>query len=203
MTSEIKTKLILFDIGGVLIEYKDVFKTASSEQGFSIDLINKTFDKYDSEITTGKITPQQLYEICLDENNIQADRSYDFLNSWLKDYVCIKPAFDFVQLLKNQYMVGIFSNIYKGMVPKMIQGGLLPKIGYDYIFESCEMGLQKPDKDAYDFIMNATQLEPDEIFFIDNKVENLLPAIRLGWKTFEFLRENPNASVSKLKEILL
>lgn len=43
-------KLILFDIGNVLIDYGNVFTTASKELQIPQKLIDVTFDKYDQEI---------------------------------------------------------------------------------------------------------------------------------------------------------
>ena len=197
-----ESKLVLFDIGGVLIDYGNVFKTVSTEQKFPLELIDKTFDKYDAEVTTGKITPQELYLKCLTENAITADTNYNFLNSWLRDYKSITPTFELLPLLKQKYQIGLFSNIYKGMIPEMVKMGLLPNIEYDYLFLSCDIGIQKPYKEAYEFIANSTRLVSEQILFVDDKEENLEPARALGWNTFRFATNEPDSSVNKLKELL-
>lgn len=198
-------KLILFDIGGVLIEYGDVFKTVSLEQKFPHEFIDKTFDKYDNEITIGKITPQELYLKCLDENKLTADRDYDFVDSWLRDYKIIKPTFDLVQQLyiTKKYKIGLFSNIYKGMVPEMIKRKIIPQIRYNYIFLSCDIGMQKPEKQIYDYVLSTTGLRAEQILFIDDKEDNLEPALRLGWNTFKFSRQEPKGSIIKLQDLIL
>ncbi len=196
--------LILFDIGGVLIEYGDVFKTASQELDIPHNLLDSTFDKYDAEITTGLITPQKLYLNCLRNNEITADKNYNFMLSWIKDYSSIRPAHDLLTKLTEKYKVGLFSNIYKGMVPELIKQDLLPNINYSYQFISCDMGLQKPDEKAYQYIVNQIKIKGhlNEIMFVDDKQENLDVANRFGWQTFLFLRNNPFESVNKLRNIL-
>lgn len=197
-----KPKIILFDIGGVLIEYGNVFKNVATEQNFDHKLIDATFDKYDDEITLGKITPQELYLKCLDENSIKADRDYNFIDGWVRDYEIIKPTHELVHQLSHKYKIGLFSNIYKAMVPEMIKRDVLPKIDYYKTFLSCEMGLQKPDLKAYRFITDSLGFEPQQILFVDDKAENLVPASQLGWKTFEFNRHDPEVSVVELNKIL-
>jgi len=199
----INIKLVLFDIGGVLIDYGDVFKAAALEQNIPHELIDKTFDKYETEITTGKITPQQLYLNCLDNNTLKANKNYNFMDAWLRDYGRIQPTFDLIPLLKKHYKVGLFSNIYKEMVPEMIKRSLIPNINYDYIFLSCEIGLQKPNTEIYKHILTTTKLQPHELFFIDDRDDYLIPAKKLGWYTYKFVREKPVESVEKLKELLL
>jgi HAD superfamily hydrolase (TIGR01509 family) len=198
-----KPKLILFDIGGVLIEYGNVFKTASTELGIPHALIDSTFDKYDAEITTGIITPQELYLNCLSNNKIDADHNYIFMLSWIKDYTSIKSTHDLLIELVAKYKVGLFSNIYKGMIPELIKQDLLPNINYTYQFISCDTGLQKPDINAYKAIMDTVNYPANELLFIDDKQENIDVANNLGWKTYLFTRENTTESVIELRKLLL
>lgn len=177
-------KLILFDIGGVQIEYSNVFKTVSKEQNFPQKLIDATFDKYDREITIGKITPQELYLTCINENNLMADTNYDFTDSWLRDFNIIKPTYELIPQLKQHYKIGLFSNFYKNMVPELIKRKLIQNINYDYI-------------------LFTTGLKPSQIFFIDDRDDYLNTANKLDWNTFKFNTANPEESVNDLRKILL
>ncbi len=192
-------KLILFDIGGVLIEYGNVFKTAATELNIPHNLIDSTFDLYDKEITTGKITPQDLYRNCLRNNKIKADANYDFMLSWIKDYSSIRPTHDLLIELSTQYQVGLFSNIYKGMVPELIKQDLVPDVDYKYQFISCDMGLQKPDEETYKYVNHVVDVSPHKILFIDDVDENLQVARKFDWQTYLFSRKNPRESVYNLR----
>jgi len=206
VTKNNQIKLILFDIGGVLIDYSNVFRTVSIEQKFPHEFIDKTFDKYDKEITIGKITPQELYVKRLNENVLVANRNYDFMDSWLRDYVVIKPTFDLIKLLqqeRKEYKIGLFSNIHKGMVPEMMKRQLIPNINYNYTFLSCDIGMQKPDKQIYDYVLSITGFEPNQILFIDDKDDNLETAINTCFNTFKFSRQDPKESIIRLKELIL
>lgn len=45
---------------------------------------------------------------------------------------------------------------------------------------SCEIGLEKPHPEAYSALLEAIQLAPDEIVFIDDKTENVEAAKKMG-----------------------
>lgn len=194
-----KPKLILFDIGGVFKKYPDVFIKAYEDSNIEPPLLDKTFDKYYYEITYGQITPQELYVLCLKENNLKADENYNFLESWVSDYTPIKETYDFVLSLKGKYKLGLFSNIYKGTVPELIKRGFIPDIGYDYTFLSCDLGMQKPDLKIYDYIEQNTGLVNGDILFIDDKEEYLKPAIDKSWQVVLFETNNPKNSIKKLE----
>lgn len=198
-----KFEVILFDIGGVLIEYGDVFKTVAKEQNFAHELIDNTFDKYDTEITTGKITPQELYLKCIAENNLDANKDYNFTKSWINDYEIIKPTFELLIELKNKYKVGYLSNIYKGMVEEMINQNVIPHVEEKLRFLSCNIGFQKPDIELYKYVQENLAIAPSDILFIDDKSENFPPADKIGWYTFEFERQSPKGSVARLRKLLL
>ncbi|MBI5356175.1 HAD-IA family hydrolase [Candidatus Collierbacteria bacterium] len=196
-------KLILFDIGGGLIDYERAFRNASIEQNIPYELIGNTFDKYDKEITSGKIAPQELYLKCLKDNNINADPNYDFTDSWIRDYSSFKPTFDLINKLKSGYQIGLLSNIYKNMIPVLKKRKLIPDIAYDFLFISCDTGLQKPDLEAYEQVLETTKLQPQQILFVDDRDDNLAIAAYLKWNIFKFSKTNPASSVKTLIKMLL
>lgn len=203
MANKKAIKLVLFDIGGVLINYERAFRNASIEQNIPYELIGNAFDKYDKEITSGQITPQELYLKCLEENNLKANKNYDFTDSWIRDYSSIKPTYDLIHKLKPVYQVGLFSNIYKNMIPVLKKKKLIPDIAYDFLFISCDTGLQKPDMESYEHVLETTKLEPSQILFVDDRDDNLAVAEYLRWKTFKFSKTDPASSAKKLTEIFL
>jgi putative hydrolase of the HAD superfamily len=197
-----KPKLILFDFGGVLINYSKSFQTASLEQGIPIEYLDKAFDEKEEDITLGNVFPQDIYITALKENSIEADENYDFLESWIKDYEIIRPAFNLLLELSKKYSVGILSNTYKGVINKTIEMGKLPDIKYRYIFESCEIGHKKPDIEIYEYVEEETGLKGKEILFIDDRKDFTDIANHIAWGTFHFDNSNPISSLSKFLEYL-
>ena len=136
-------------------------------------------------------------------SNLIADTSYNFMLSWISDYIVNKSTHDLAKELAKEYQVGLFSNIYKGMVSELIKQGFLPNVTYSYQFLSCDMGLQKPDEDAYRAVMNKVSVPANQILFVDDKQENLDVACSLGWQAYWFLSTDPDNSTSGLRKMLL
>ncbi len=195
-------KLILFDLGGVLVDCDNSFATAAKELELSIDMIDSVFDKYEAEITLGKITPQQLYDRVLTEQKISANRDYDFLESWVNDYKTIKATFDLLPCIAAQYQVALLSNTYRGVVELVKARRLIPQIKFEFSFLSCELGMQKPDLSIYEFVEKSTGLNGAELLFIDDRVDFLIVPQKMGWGTIQFKRSDINNSIEKLTSFL-
>lgn len=57
---------------------------------------------------------------------------------------------------------------------------------FDDIVVSAHVGLCKPEREIYDLAMARFALAPQDILFIDDKAENLVPAADLGWATHHY-----------------
>lgn len=88
------------------------------------------------------------------------------------------------QLKEGGIRVGILSNI-DDRYTKLIRD-----FGFYEPFEpcllSCEMGLEKPDPQAYELLIKTMNLPASEIVFIDDKVENVETAQKMGIDAFVF-----------------
>jgi FMN phosphatase YigB (HAD superfamily) len=195
-----KPKLILFDFGGVLVDYSQSFVTASREQNIPIEYLDNAFDNNEDDITRGKIKPQDIYKIAVKESGVQVGDDYDFTSSWVRDYIVIEAAYDLLVTLSKNYFVGILSNIYKGILERSIKIGKLPNIEYNYIFESCEISYKKPEIGIYRYVEERTGLEGSEILFIDDRQDFIDGAKELNWGTFLFNSLDPIAAIEQLRD---
>ncbi len=66
------------------------------------------------------------------------------------------------------------------------------KWGLDDIFEvsviSGDVGIRKPDRQIYRYALEKLMCTPEKCIFIDDRIENLLPAKRLGMQVIRFKR---------------
>ena len=51
---------------------------------------------------------------------------------------------------------------------------------FDRIFTSSSTGMRKPDPDFYHHVLRETKLKPEEAVFVDDRMENVLAANRIG-----------------------
>jgi HAD superfamily hydrolase (TIGR01509 family) len=57
---------------------------------------------------------------------------------------------------------------------------------YDGWIVSGEVGIRKPEPSMYDLALKKTGLAPEDCLFIDDRVENLKPALEKGMKVLKF-----------------
>ena len=71
---------------------------------------------------------------------------------------------------------------------------------FDYIIESKELGLRKPDLDFYLKALEITKAKPKETIFLDDLGINLKPAKELGMTTIKVL--NSKQALKELSELI-
>lgn len=197
-----KIKFIYFDVGGVLIDYKDAFKGVSEKFNIPIPSINDIWLSYADPVTRGLLSPQDLWNNIRKELLIEGGEDFDFLTSWVEDYKPIKTIHTIVKKFINKYKVGLLTNLYKGMIPILKEKKLIPDVTYTSIITSYETGLKKPEKKIYELATTRVNLEPHEIFFVDDREDFIEGAKQMGWRTFLFNPNNIPDSANRLKKIL-
>ena len=199
-----KIKFIYFDIGGVLLDWYDSFKTATKEFNIPYDEFKKLWLRKDfvDDMTRGKIVPQDLWKEAIKKFNLKNVDAFDFLSSWVGDYRPRKDVHKAVYQFSKKYRIGLISNLYKGMLPKLLELRIVPDITYSSIILSCDTGFRKTEKEIYEIATKKSGVKPREILFIDDREDFIEIAKQVGWQTYFF---NPNSirnSIKKLTTIL-
>jgi len=199
-----KIKFIYFDIGGVLTDWSGFFKTATKKFDIPYSEFKKLWLREDfvDDMTRGKIVPQDLWKEAIKKFNLKNAEAFDFLSSWVGDYRPKKDIHKLVYELSKKYEIGLISNLYKDMMPKLIKMGIVPDINYSSIILSCDTGFRKTEKEIYEIATKKSGVKPEEIFFIDDREDFIEVAKQVGWQTYFF---NPNSirnSIKKLTTIL-
>ena len=61
---------------------------------------------------------------------------------------------------------------------------------FDFVFESKEIGLRKPDQAFYDYVLEKVDTSPEKIIFLDDLGINLKPAKAMGITTIKVISES-------------
>lgn len=61
---------------------------------------------------------------------------------------------------------------------------------FNFIFESKEIGLRKPDQAFYDYVLEKVDIPPEKIIFLDDLGINLKPAKAMGMTTIKVISES-------------
>lgn len=168
-------KIVFFDLGGVLLNWQDswLYEEVSRETKISINKIKQDFESYVSLLFTGNISEKKFWQKIVGEVKINPNIISE---TFQKNASLNEDIFALSQYLKKcKYQIGILSNI----TPETRK--LLPDewfASFDYVYFSNEIGIAKPDPRVFHYILDRHG--NGEIFFIDDKKENIDAAKRLG-----------------------
>jgi FMN phosphatase YigB (HAD superfamily) len=94
------------------------------------------------------------------------------------------------------------TNMMPGLVKPMIERDLLPKIKYEAIIDSSEVGVIKPEEAIYQQAVQLAGVKATEILLIDDSRTNLMAAERLGWHVLWFDDYRPDEGAERIKQAL-
>lgn len=180
-----KPKIIIFDIGGVLLSWRDVIPKVAkllniSDQTFIQELHSHNFD-----IDLGKIH-QDIFWKYLSEKYKTEVTQEDLKKTWIEEQPPIRAGWELLKDIKNAgYRVACCTNNWKGTVKRQME--IYPDFSlFEFVLNSADVGTRKPDEKIYKIIEDGLQLKGSDIFFIDDMEENCETAKRMGWQTYIF-----------------
>jgi glucose-1-phosphatase len=190
-------KNIIFDLGGVLINL-DFSKTthAFNDMGFpNFDHMFSQFkaDQLFEKLETGMVSVDDFYTVMLKigNENITKDLVKNAWNSLLLDFR--EESLAFLEELKENYNLYLLSNTNK-IHYDAFNDILMRQTGHenlDHFFRKCyyshEMGLRKPNEDIFDFVLSDAGISAGETLFIDDTINNITTAQKMGFKTHHLL----------------
>lgn len=86
--------------------------------------------------------------------------------------------------VKGRYRLGLLTNGTDETRFELETTGLLDV--FDHVFVSAELELAKPDPAVFERVSDALQVEPGEIAFVDDTLENVMAAHQAGWRVHRF-----------------
>jgi HAD superfamily hydrolase (TIGR01509 family) len=191
---------IYFDVNGCLVRfYQRAFSRIAEDISVPADLVETAFWHYNDEVCRGVMT-------LADFNAALAKRLGIASIDWKHYYLeAAEPVLEMHQLVTwaaEQYKVGLLTNIMPGLLSAMRDDGQLPKIAYDVIVDSSEVGLLKPEEEIYKLATERAGCPTEEILLIDDTRGNLSAAEKFGWHVLWFDYARPEESVAHIREAL-
>lgn len=200
-----RVKFIYFDIGNVMADTNDYFKGATTKFNIPLSDFTQFWDSGNGadDMTRGKITAQEFWQDAVRKFNIENAGDFDFLESWLSDYKPISETHELARKLSKQYEIGLISNLYPGMITKLFNRELVADLKYSAVILSCETGFRKPEKEIYQIATEKAAVRPEDIFFIDDRIDFIEGANKFGWHTFRFDDGKILSTINRLEKLLL
>ena len=203
-----KIKYIIFDLGAVLlnIDYQktiDEFKKLGVKNASEFYSKKKQINIFDL-LECGKISEQRFVD---EFKETYSKASYaEIISAW--NALLLDLPQNRVNLLKRirkKYDIFLLSNtnsIHINEFRKQIGEtkylefyNLFKKVYYSY-----EIGFRKPNKEAFQIILNENNMNPKEVLFIDDSPQHIEGARALGIQTYH-LKDNEDIS-SVLPDII-
>lgn len=186
-------KNVIFDFGQVLVRFEPEYMT-------SVYLKNNEDLK-----TVSKVVFDRLYWDRLDEGTISDDEIINSIksrlperlheaainayNNWLFNLPEVKGMREVVmQLKENGVKLFLLSNISKQFVERYNEVDAITSLFslFDGLVFSGPIGLVKPNKAIFEYILSKYSLNADECLFVDDNAANISGAACLGINTYLF-----------------
>lgn len=191
MVSNSNISSIVFDLGGVILNI-DPKRTIDQFRELGFNDIEQFLDHYRSkgflaEFQSGKLNEQDFMEVI--RGNIEIAVTEEQIrtawNAMLLDYPINR--IEKLQSLKKQYHLYLLSNTniihcqsFAGRVPGVEDISEL----FDAVYYSHEIGLSKPSEESFLYVLEANNLNPNQVLFLDDLPENIDSAKQLRMHTY-------------------
>ncbi len=180
---------LLFDFGGVLVDLdKQRCINAFAELGFDIVPYLGTFQQggFFSDFERGVITTKEFCDIIREKSNNPNLTDAQIVEAW-KRYLLDVPEerLEMLLRLKGKYTLHVLSNtnpVHWGMAVDdyFRYKGLQVGDFFEKIFLSCELGVEKPDPEIFEKVVEGIGCPPGDILFFDDSEVNCEAARKCG-----------------------
>ncbi|CAD5224540.1 unnamed protein product [Bursaphelenchus okinawaensis] len=197
---------VVFDLGGVFLPapftfWPDLEKKWGLEKGsIRRTILSSEFTATFDELERGQLTLEDFKPLFTWFYNRQHGTK-------LKSLPCldwIVPQFDtrwipILDSLRTQgYRIYLLSNNWYNDRARSSSTVPVNTDLFDGVFESCKLGMRKPETRIYKHVTEALKVQPSQILFIDDLGENLKAARKLGWVTVKCVnREDTVTEIEK------
>lgn len=194
-----KIKNLIFDIGGVIILNKRI-----------------DFSKFDKEFSLEKSTMEKIVKTCFRKKMTNKNfneksffqENFSQLITWT-DYQKIlerifeaektnKSILNWTQIKKKKYKIFLLTN-NTAALNCLLKEKFKINYLFDFVFNSAEIGLAKPDPKFFRYLLEKIGASPEECLFVDDNPENIKSAENIGFLAILF--ENNKKFLARMKEL--
>jgi HAD superfamily hydrolase (TIGR01509 family) len=176
-------KNIIFDIGNVLISFKpiDFLSNKFDDEVVRQALYNTIFKSKEwLMLDRGTLTEEEATSIfCMRQPHLQRQIRY-VMENWHEMHIPMNESVELLKHLKNRgYHIYLLSNYHRKAFRIISEK-------FDFIRDadgkiiSSEVKLLKPEDLIYKTLLSAYSLIPEECLFLDDSLENIEAANKLG-----------------------
>jgi HAD superfamily hydrolase (TIGR01509 family) len=181
MVQERPFSIILFDLGNVLmkVEYTAFLHTLGPDHAMSDAELYHLLEEESQAFEMGKATAEDFLGVV----NAKLGKSYtfdEFLEAWLSILPSVIPgSLDLIDQLAQEYRLMLLSNTNELHLRRSVE--MLPALRrFERMFVSYEIGLVKPNRGIYQYVLDHIDVPAQRILFIDDLEKNIQAAREVG-----------------------
>ncbi len=184
---------IIFDLGGVVLDI-DYTRTIQAFKDLGIQDFDKLYTQASQsgvfdDFETGKISEEEFINYLL-KSVSNFCTSTDIIHAWNSMLLnWNKRKLDLILELRKNYRVFLLSNT-NAIHKKAFLSSLENQLGinslnqyFETVYLSHEIGLRKPNKDVFEFVLNNENLIADKTLFLDDSIQHIEGAKSIGIQT--------------------
>lgn len=190
-----KIKNIVFDLGGVFIDL-DHDQAVRRFKEIGMEDAEQLLDSYEQkgiflEVENGTISADEFCQKL--QEHTGKDLTYEDIKSGWLGFIADTPQYklDYVLKLREHYNVYLLSNtnpiIQEGWARtnEFTPAGRPIGAYFDKMYTSYEVGVTKPDRRIFDYMIKDSGLIPAETLFVDDGKSNIEVGRTLGFITYQ------------------
>jgi len=183
MKSSLTIRNVVFDLGGVLLEWNPAkivaraFDNPAEGQAVMREIfLHPDWLKFDS----GQLTELQAIRLFARKTNRNEDQIRDLMAIYRDSLAPIPESVDFFYELKNSGLrLFCASNIHQSVFRDLAKRHTFLN-DFDGVVTSGRIGILKPSPEFYEHLLAAHALNPAETAFVDDRADNVDGALRAG-----------------------
>ena len=189
----IVTKNIIFDLGGVLLDI-DYQKSITAFKNLGIENFEDMFSQFQADelfekLETGSLNDVDFYS-AIKKRTKAAITDEEIINAWNAMILNFRTqSLDVLEELSGKYRLFLLSNTnsihlnyFQQLFTKETGKPFLDKY-FSKTWYSHKVGLRKPGRKIFEFVLQDENLKAGETLFIDDSINNIKGAEELGIKT--------------------
>ena len=193
---------VFFDLGGVLLrtEYQAPREHLAERLGMEYEDLDRLVFNSDSarKASLGEITEEQHWAEVAKKLRRPLSETEALRDEFFGGDVLDLNLVAYLRSLKPRYKTGLISNAWSGLRAYIVSKK------FDDVFHamtiSAEVGVTKPTARIYQLALEQAQVQPEAALFVDDFIENVEGARKLGMSAIHF--RDAESTLAKLKTLL-
>lgn len=199
----IKPKLVVFDLGGVILDWRAGLHTVATLVNADGDSIHKFLQIYLADLELGNMLGEDFWKIAAKEFGYHGP-AHDLAKAWTEGQSRIEPTISFLKELEGKYRLVACTNNWLGVVENQEKN--IPEFKYfETIIDSSQEKVKKPDPKIYKLVEERTGVTGSDILLVDDSNRNCEQALFQGWQVylFDMRADRGQTAVKELSQMLI